>query len=62
VIKKLVDEEKLPGTYEVLFNACHSCESRNPESNTYYYRLEATPIGGQAGDYKCEKKMIMKRE
>ncbi len=49
-IEKLVDEEKNPGTYEVEFSACHSCESRNPEGETYYYRLEA-------GDYKSEKRM-----
>jgi hypothetical protein len=64
LIENLVDEEKNPGTYEVEFSTCHSCESlpdgkagRNPESGTYYYRLEATPIGGQAGDYKSEKRM-----
>ena len=27
VVKKLVDEEKNPGTYEVEFSACHSRES-----------------------------------
>ena len=50
VIEKLVDEEKEAGTYEVEFSACHSCESRNPEGETYYYCLEA-------GDYKSEKRM-----
>lgn len=49
-IIKLVDEEKNPGTYEVEFSACHSCESRNPMGGTYFYRLEA-------GDYKSEMKM-----
>jgi len=49
-IKILVDEEKDPGTYEVEFSTCHSCESRNLKTGIYYYRLEA-------GDYKCEKEM-----
>ena len=49
-LEKLVDEEKNPGTYEVEFSACHSCGSRNPESDAYYYRLES-------GDYKSEKTM-----
>jgi len=54
LIKKLVDEEKDPGTYEVEFSACHSCESTvgggNPVGVTYFYRLVA-------GDYRSEKKM-----
>jgi hypothetical protein len=49
-IEKLVDEEKNPGTYEVEFSVCHSCESRNPMGGIYLYRLEA-------GDYKNEMKM-----
>jgi hypothetical protein len=49
-IVKLVDEEKSPGTYEVEFSACHSCESRNPKDGIYLYRFEA-------GHYKSEKKM-----
>lgn len=66
LIEKLVDEEKNPGTYEVEFDAstCHSCESKNPDNEAYYYRMEATPIvpsgrqvGGQAGEYRSEKKM-----
>ena len=49
-IRKLVDEEKDPGTYEVEFSARHSCESRNPKASTYLYRLVA-------GEYKSEKEM-----
>ena len=51
-IEKLVDEEKLPGTYEVEFSAstCHSCESRNLLDGFYFYCLEA-------GNYKSEKKI-----
>jgi hypothetical protein len=53
-IKKLVDEEKQPGTYEVEFFAsvCHPCESRDPGINSYLYRLEA-------GDYSRQKTMIV---
>ena len=36
-IKKLVDEEKNPGTYEVEFSPCHSCKSGNPEEGTHTY-------------------------
>ena len=57
IIKKLVDEEKDPGTYEVEFSACHSRESLpdgkagwNLKEEMYYYHFEA-------GDYKCEKTM-----
>jgi hypothetical protein len=50
MIEKLVDEEKNPGTYEVEFSVCHSCESRNLPDGFYSYRLEA-------GNYSSEKKM-----
>ena len=49
-IEKLVDEEKNPGTYEVVFFGCHSRESGNPEGGTYFYRLEA-------GEFISEKRM-----
>lgn len=51
-IKKLVDEEKNPGTYEVEFSAsaCHSGEGRNLTEGNYYYCLEA-------GQYKSNKRM-----
>jgi len=61
MIKKLLNEEKEAGTYEVEFNAsvCHSGssperddESRNLVEEFYYYKLEA-------GDYSSEKKMII---
>ena len=49
VIKKLVDEEKDPGTYEIEF--CVTQDSSSVKSSeTYYYGLEA-------GEYRCEKKM-----
>lgn len=47
-IETLVDEEKNPGTYEVVIqSAVFSPQSSNEQ---YFYQLEA-------GDYKCEKKM-----
>jgi hypothetical protein len=54
-IETLVDEEKNPGTYEVVIqSAVFSLPDgeAGPESSSeeYFYRLEA-------GDYKCEKKM-----
>ena len=50
-IEKLIDEEKQPGAYEVEFSTCHSCESRNPKDEAYYYRMEA-------GEYKSEEKIL----
>lgn len=55
LIKKLVDEEKDPGTYEVEFSVCHSCKNKNPKSEVYIYRIKA-------GDYKNEKKMQLIKE
>ena len=51
-IKKLVDEEKQPGTYEVEFSTCHSQESENTITGTFCYQLEA-------GDYSNQKMMII---
>lgn len=45
-VQTLVNENILPGTYEVNFNGC------NLPSGVYYYRLEA-------GDYKETKKMVL---
>ena len=53
-IQKLVDEEKDPGTYEVEFSICHSCESKNIWAGQYFYRL-------QAGDYRSEMQMQLIR-
>ena len=49
-IEKLVDEEKLPGTYEVEFNTEEKHSDESLQSGTYSYRLKA-------GDYSSEKKM-----
>jgi len=56
LIKKLVDEEKTPGTYEVELKAstCHSGESRNLSEGIYSYSLEA-------GNYKSQKKMLLQK-
>src|SRR3990170_5984710 len=47
-IEKLVDEEKQPGTYEVVFQS--AVGSRQSANGTYFYRLES-------GEYRSEKKM-----
>ncbi|HKZ36100.1 MAG TPA: hypothetical protein VJ184_00515 [Chryseolinea sp.] len=47
-IEKLVDEEKKPGTYEVVFQS--AVGSRQLAIGDYFYRL-------QAGDYRSEKRM-----
>jgi hypothetical protein len=50
VIEKLVDEEKKPGTYEVIFQS--AVGNRQLAIGTYFYRLNA-------GDYSSEKKMVL---
>lgn len=50
-IEKLVDEEKNPGTYEVVFQSAVVPNAFGKlASGNFYYRLEA-------GDYISEKKM-----
>lgn len=51
-IAKLVDEEKIPGTYEVVFQSADS--NKQLASGNYFYRLEA-------GDYISEKKMLLQK-
>jgi len=55
-IKVLVNEEKEAGTYEVEFSALggQAPSIKHPESEIYFYRLEA-------GNYKSEKKMILSK-
>lgn len=48
LIEKLVDEEKLPGTYEVIFQAV--VDSKQMAIGDYYYRFKA-------GDFTIEKSM-----
>ncbi|OGU63690.1 MAG: hypothetical protein A2W30_05590 [Ignavibacteria bacterium RBG_16_36_9] len=48
VIEKLIDEEKKPGTYEVVFQS--AVGSRQLANGNYLYRLEA-------GNFTSEKKM-----
>lgn len=52
VINKLVDEEKLPVTYEVEFNIVETHGDASLQNDVYIYRLEA-------GNYKSEKKMTL---
>ena len=58
MVKRLLDEEKEAGTYEVEFDvsACRSSESAdgggNPQAEAYFYRFEA-------GEYRSEKKMVL---
>jgi hypothetical protein len=52
-IETLVNEEKATGIYEVKFNA------KDLTSGVYFYKLKATPIGGQAGEFIQTKKMIL---
>jgi hypothetical protein len=71
-IEKLVDEDKIPGTYEVEFQSTVGSRqlainqkaesgmrkaefSRYWENGEYVYRMKA-------GDYSCEKKMIVQRK
>lgn len=54
-IEKLVDEEKSAGTFEAEFQS--AVGSKQLANGNYIYCLEATPIGGQAGEYKSEKRM-----
>ena len=52
-IVTLVNEEKQNGNYEVEFNGS------NLSSGIYFYRLQATPLGGQAGNFSDTKKFIL---
>jgi hypothetical protein len=52
-IETLVNEEKTTGIYEVKFTA------KDLTSGVYFYKLKATPIGGQAGEFIQTKKMIL---
>ena len=54
-LEKLIDEIKIPGTYEVEFNAAtdKSGESRNLPDGYYYYCLDA-------GEYFSDRKWFCK--
>jgi hypothetical protein len=52
-VATLVNEERLPGVYDFEF------DGTNLSSGIYLYRLQATPIGGQAGDFNAIKKMLL---
>lgn len=52
-IKELVNEYKAGGDYSVSFNGSSLA------SGIYFYTITATPIGGQAGNFRKVKKMIL---
>ncbi len=54
-IAVLINEEKEPGEYEINFNAA------GLTSGVYFYKLSATPVGGQPGSFTETKKMILLR-
>jgi len=56
LIKKILDEEKEAGSYEVEFNItiCHSREGGNLSEGVYFYQLKA-------GDFVSKKKMILSK-
>jgi hypothetical protein len=51
-IEKLVDEEKKPGAYEIIFQS--AVGSKQLVSGNYFYVLEA-------GDYRSEKEMFLQK-
>ena len=52
-IATLVNAEKRAGVYKVNFNGS------NLASGIYFYRIEATPVGGQAGNFIETKKLVL---
>ncbi len=52
-VATLVNEYKPAGSYDLEFNAS------NLQSGVYFYRIQATPNGGQAGSLAQTKKMIL---
>ncbi len=52
-IKELVNEYKAGGDYSVSFNGS------SHTSGVYFYTITATPVGGQTGEFRQVKKMIL---
>jgi hypothetical protein len=57
-IATLVDEEKSPGNYEVMFNPESSI--KNPASGIYFYQLEARTLYGNTNFINAKKMIILK--
>jgi hypothetical protein len=52
-VATLFNEEKTAGNYQVNFDASSLA------SSIYFYKIQATPVGGQAGSFVQVKKMIL---
>ena len=52
-VKVLLNEQRIAGAFEVQFNAATLA------SGVYFYKIEAIPTDGQAGDFIQTKKMIL---
>jgi len=52
-VSVLVNKQQKPGNYEINYNAS------NLTSGVYFYRIRATPSGGQAGEFIETKKMLL---
>jgi hypothetical protein len=56
----ILNEEKEPGYHQVVFNADNLPDGKaGLPSGVYFYRIKATPSGGQAGDFVQTKKMVL---
>ncbi len=52
-VATLVNEEKPLGNYQVEFNASSLA------SGVYFYKIQAAPVGGQAGNFAAVKKLLL---
>lgn len=61
LIKKVLDEEKFAGSYEVVFDttACNVDKSWHLEEGMYTYQLKAGPSSGLEQVYVETKKMLL---
>ncbi len=61
LVETLIDKEQVAGKYSVRFPGMGGQKSRDSQiaSGIYFYRLQATPIDGQAGNFVQTKKMLL---